>query len=249
MAEIRSQVASGSAIDQAITGVEGITLRVDASPAANQGRVLVPPTNPFVTLKGSDANPNVLFPRDVAVHELTHLVQEGVSGAGIGTRGGREQRGMGGATNFNAVSVGEGLADSESMLTTKSTASGGEYLGPKGIYKSVRDFAHPSGDRHVFQKVSTNYNEVNHNAGDPHEYGGVVAEIFLEVSKKSSNAQALVALHGVFEDPAFAASNQGWLELRDSLKLQADAARDRADPVLAAAIETSLNDHGLSTTE
>jgi hypothetical protein len=240
---IRRANPAYSAVDHALEGVDRIVLGVVRSPAADDGRVLVPPVNPMTGLKGASTS-KTLLPLDVAVHEIAHLVQESVSGVSIGGRGGRETRGMGGSTNFDAVSVAEGLADAAAAIETGRWRSGDEFFTATSGIHTVRDYAAPKDTPGVLSELRTHMSNIRHRDADPHVEGGLVGHVFHDIAVTTSSAQARTAVWGVMNDPAFAASNQGWFDVRDALVRQADAAQDRHDDRLHDAIMLSLNDRG-----
>ena len=240
---LRDDAATGSPIADALDGIDRIVLRVDRAPAAGEGHVLVPPDNPMRLAPGAKTS-DVLMPMDVVLHELIHNVQEQVSGVRIGSRGGREERGLGGVQNLDAMSVAEGLADAGAAIELETWRSGDAYFAKGSKLQTVRDYDRPDGGPGVLSTLRTNYNSLRRRDADPHVEGGLAGELFQDIATDTSYAQAGVVLRGVLEDEAFRASNQGWFELRDALQVQASLAHARRDDALAEAIGAALDEAG-----
>ncbi|MCB0879155.1 MAG: hypothetical protein KDC46_09275 [Thermoleophilia bacterium] len=244
IARIRASVPAGSPIAVALDSIDRIVLRAHSGPAAITDGVSIPEHNPFDGMDGVRATKELL-PLDVALHETTHLVQEVVSGAPIGSRGAVSMRGFDMGTNFDAKSVAEGLADARAVLELHDWTTGSGFLGRDGSITRIRDYAGPAHATGVLSTTRRTYAEVRHRDSDPHVEGGAVVQAFRHIALGTSFASARSVLDGVLADQQFASSDQAWFALTDALRAQSTRARDRGDEQLARAVDDAVEAVGL----
>lgn len=201
-------------------------------PWSSESVVAIGKTNALLGRTSTPARKGILFPTDVAIHELTHMIQF---------------RGMNSGAKPNLALL-EGVADSVAMLATGDSLLGEEYFstGSKQASRgAIRNLDPSLGKRSTVEVVGPTYETLEQATApnvDEHDAGGVISTIFLRLSKTQGRDTAEKILWGVIRDRSAWATGGSWDSFAASLRSVAKA----YSPQVAQEIENLLTSAGFN---
>jgi hypothetical protein len=200
-------------------------------PYARGQKVGVPSTNVIArsaaSRSGLDVVPtDALYPFDVALHELGHVVQSQAMRAG-GMAGMDARTDLGfladdskltGPRAQEASGLREGLSDATSAVVTHDWTLGEDYFAPDSQVRAVRDVAHPTAPD-VMSGIETDYRlaragldgtgPARHDVGgvevsdvEGHSIGGIVSRATYEFEQREGWDRAAQLVATLQRDPA-----------------------------------------------
>jgi hypothetical protein len=191
-------------VDDAGNGVE-LVLRSGfadvAGPYAEWGRITVPNGNVINGKSKHKATRGRVLPRDVALHELVHVIQFAQLG--------RDWEKLHGG-------IAEGLADTVAMLATRDWRIGESYW-TKQDKAVIRDVGGRRGKQRHGDPVVFDWRKVAKGKVEEHAAGAVVARTFYEIQRKLGWRRAEDLVMGVIKDHGAWLSGGSWKQLAESL--------------------------------
>lgn len=203
-----------SGIDDAGHGVRLLLDSSDADgrgPYAEPGKITAGSHNPIDVGSGGAGARRVL-PRDVALHEMTHVIQFAVLGSD--------------ADRLHPA-LAEGFADALSMLATRDWSIGESYFrtgrgAPRETIRQVgpsRDGVNKRGEPLV-----TDYRQVARNPQtEEHAAGAVISRTFLELQRRLGWSRAEDLLWTVLHDASAWRGGGSWQQAADAINRAAQS--------------------------
>lgn len=222
-------------VDDARTAVTLVLRDAEATtggPWASDTTVAVGRTNGLAGRMGIAPRRGILLPTDVALHELTHVVQF---------------RGM--ATNAKPhAALLEGMADAVALLATNDTLLGEAYFGAAGTRDArrgaIRDLDPASRRTHVDVLGPTlrTLGEAQRPGVEEHDAGGVVTTVFVGLRATLGRELAERVLWLLIRDARAWTSGGSWTAFAQGLRR---AGASLPDARISAAIDAQLRAAGL----
>jgi hypothetical protein len=204
-------------VDDAGHGVQLIlrsSLADSGGPFAEYGSISVSTVNPINEKATNRATRQKILPRDVALHELTHVVQF----AQLGSQWEKLH-----------PAIGEGLADSLSMLATRDWGIGEGYWPSakssdrggtnkaRGHTDVIRDVGGRMSKSRKGDPVVFDYRKVARGGIEEHAAGGVVSRTVYEVQQRLGWKRAEDLVWHVIRDRAAWNGGGSWKQLSQAL--------------------------------
>lgn len=217
---------------RAVTLVLRDTEADSGGPWATNGELAVGSRNALMDMVGDAARPSTLLTVDVAVHELTHVVQFARMPAGAKPHG----------------ALLEGIADTAAALAT-----GDDTLG-EGFYRrdaagrprgAVRELGAPRVAGPNLGEVDRRYEDAIRRNEEPHQAGGLVSATFFAIRATLGRERAEQLLWWVIRDTTAWKSGGSWKELALALRRGA-AALWPGDSLGSSTVEQALLGTGLA---
>lgn len=194
-------------------------------PFAEAGRITVGTRNPVASAAAEDALSRRILPFDVALHELTHVVQFAAMGS-----------------NWSRLNpqLAEGMADTVAMLATRDWSIGERYFGRRrgGAYAGTIRSIDPR-TRTKGEPVQFDWRAVRDGNVEEHAAGAVVSRTFYEISTRIGWHRAQELVWTVLRDPVAWENGGSWQQLAASIQRSANLLWP-SDPAIAAVIGVAM---------
>ena len=222
-------------IDDARTAVTLVLRDTEATsggPWASEQVIAVGRTNALAGRAPVPARRGVLLPTDVALHELTHVIQF---------------RGMADGAKPHGALL-EGMADAVALLATNDSLLGEEYFGRSGGRDAVRgairdlDPAVRPMRVEVLGPTLRSLDEVKGAGAEVHDAGGVVSTVFVGLRASLGRDVAERLLWSLLRDGATWRAGGSWANFAAGLRRAAAAAGDQR---IIDAVDAQLRTAGM----
>jgi hypothetical protein len=228
--------AARAGIDDAQDAVT-LTLRdpeaTEGGPWTSENGIAVGATNALAGRTAAPARRGVLLPVDVALHELTHLLQFRRMPANAKPSG----------------ALLEGLADSVALLVTGDSLLGEGYFANarndvlRGAVRDLDPDARRNVNIDVVGPTLTTYAQATRRGVDEHDGGGVVSTIFLHLAQQCGRDAAERIVWAVIEDADAWKGGGTWRQFNDALR---SAAAATGNPAITTLIDAEILRAGLT---